>query len=82
MGAMGGGGIFPGKGGHRGVDHTDLRAVSVGHHHLMALFDQIHDGTGGMLHGGHLLRQILAQGVAAQCDDNAFTHSGDTSSKI
>ncbi|CDC70214.1 unknown [Oscillibacter sp. CAG:155] len=76
------GGVLTGEGGHGGIDHAHLRAVAVGHNHLMALFNEIHNGPGSMLHGGHLFRQILAQSVAAQSDDNAFTHSGDTSSKI
>ena len=76
------GGVFPGEGGHGGIDHAHLGAVAVGHHHLVPFFDEIYDGPGGMLHGSHLFRQILAQSVAAQSDDNAFTHCGDTSSKI
>ena len=31
--------------------------------------------TGGVLHGGHLLRQVVAQGVAAQGDNDTFAHS-------
>ena len=46
----------------------------MGHHHLVALLDEIGDGPGGMLDGGHLLGQVLAQGIAAQGDDDALTH--------
>ena len=47
----------------------------VGDDHLAAFLDEVHDGLGRVLHGGHLLRQVVAQGVAAQGDDDAFTHS-------
>ena len=67
--------VFPGQGGHGGVDHAHLGAIAVGHHHLMALLDQIHDGLGRVTDGGHLLRQIVPQRVAAQGDDDAFTHN-------
>ena len=69
------GGVFTGQSGHGDVDHAHLGAVAVGHHHLMAFFDQVHDGLGRVLHGDHLLRQIFAQSVAAQGDDDTFTHN-------
>ena len=67
--------ILPGEGGHGDVDHAYLGAVAVGHHHLMALLNQVHDGLGGVLHSDHLLRQVVAQGVAAQGDNDTFAHS-------
>ena len=68
--------VLTGEGGHGDVDHAHLGAVAVGHHHFVALFDQIGDGLGRVLHGGHLFRQVVAQGVAAQSDDDPFAHNG------
>ena len=41
---------------------------------LVSFFDQIDDSLGSLLHGDHLLREIAAQSVAAQCDHNTLTH--------
>ena len=60
--------------GHGLLNHAHLGAVAVGDDDLVALLDQIHDGPGGLLHRDHLLRQIVAQGISAQGDDNTFTH--------
>ena len=46
----------------------------MGDDYLVALFDQVHNGFGGLLHRRHLLRQVIAQGVAAQSDYDTFTH--------
>ena len=69
-----GGRLLLAVGGKGVLDHPHLRAVAVGNDHLMSGFDQIRDGLGGLLHGLHLLRQIFSKGVAAQSNDNAFTH--------
>ena len=71
-------GVLPGEGGHGDIDHAHLGAVAVDDHHLVALLDQVHNGFGRVLHSGHLLRQVFAQGIAAQGDDDTFTHD-DTS---
>ena len=67
-------GVGAGELGHGLLDHAHLGAVAVGHDHLVAALDQISDGPGGLLHRRHLLRQIIAQGVAAQSHYNTFTH--------
>ncbi len=36
----------------------------------MTVLDQIRDRSGCMLHRGELLRQVAAECVAAQCNDN------------
>ena len=69
-----GGRLLLAVGGKGVLDHPHLRAVAVGNNHLMSGFDQIHDGLGGLLHGLHLLWQIFSQGIAAQGDDDSFTH--------
>ena len=66
-------------GGKGVLDHAHLGAVAVGDDHLMAIFNEISDGLGGVLHRGHLFGEALAQGVTAQGDDNAFGHSAFTS---
>ena len=71
--------VGAGQLGHGVLDHAHLGAVAVGNDHLMALFNQIHDGAGGLAHRNHLLRQIVAQRVAAQGDDDSFSHSSYTS---
>ena len=68
-----------GGGGQAQVDHTHLGAVAVGYHHRVPGFHQIRNGLGGLLYRQHLFRQIFAQRVAAQGDDNAFGHSAFTS---
>ena len=44
----------------------------MGHHHLVARFNKIHNGAGGNLYRLGLLRQGIAQGIAAQGDHNSF----------
>ena len=58
----------------RVLDHADLRAVAVGDDDLMAVLDQVCDGAGRRLDGVHLLFEILAQSIAAQGDDDSFSH--------
>ena len=67
-------GVRAGQLRHGLLDHAHLGAVAVGDDHLVALLNQVHNGPGRLLHGDHLLRQIVAQGVAAEGDDNSFTH--------
>ena len=63
----------------RVLDHADLRAVAVGDDDLMAVLDQVCDGAGRRLDGVHLLFEILAQSVAAQGDDDSFSHFHNSS---
>ena len=72
-------GVLPLEGGHSVVDDPHLGAVAVGHDHLVPVLDQVHDGLGGDLHRLRLLRQGIAQGVAAQSDDDALAHISITS---
>ena len=65
-------------GGHAEVDHADLRAVAVGDDDLVALRDQVDDGLGGLGDESELLIGSVAQRVAAERNDDAFTH-GDIS---
>ena len=60
------------------VDHADLRAVAVGDDDLVALRDQVDDGLGGLGDESELLIRGVAQRVAAERNDDAFTH-GDIS---
>ena len=62
-------------GGEGILDHAHLGAVAVGHHHRVPGFYQIRNGLGGLLYRQHLIRQIFAQRVAAQGDDDSFTHT-------
>ena len=57
----------------RVVDHADLRAVAVGHDDVGALLDHVDDVLGGVLHQLELLLGRVAQGVAAQRDDDGLT---------
>ncbi len=66
--------IGAGELGHGLLDHAHLGAVSVGHDHLVATLDQVGDGPGGLLYRRHLLRQVIAQGIAAQGHYDTFTH--------
>ena len=60
-------------GGGEGVlDHADLRAVAVGDDDLVALLDQAEEGVGGVAHGLDLLDGVVAEGVAAEGDDNTI----------
>ena len=61
-------------GGEGVLDHTDLRAVAVGNDDLMAVFNQVGDGLCGDMDSVHLLMQVFAQRVAAQGDNNSFSH--------
>ena len=38
------------------------------------MLDQVYDCLGGLLDRDHLLGEIIAQSVAAQGDDDTFTH--------
>ena len=69
-----GGGLLLAVGGKGVLDHAHLGAVAMGDDHLVPGLDQIGNGAGGLLHGLHLLRQVLSQGIAAQGDDDSFTH--------
>ena len=62
-------------GGEGILDHAHLGAVAVGYHHRVPGFYQIRNGLGGLLYRQHLFRQIFAQRVAAQGDDDSFTHT-------
>ena len=66
--------VGAGQLGHGLLDHPHLRSVSVGDDHLVPLLDEVHDGPGGLLYGDHLLRQVVAQRVATQGDNDSFTH--------
>ena len=63
------------------VDHADLRAVAVGDDDVGAVLDHVHDVLGGVPHERKLLLRGVAEGVAAEGDDNTiglsvrFTHS-------
>ena len=57
---------------HGVIYHAHLRAVPVSDYDLAAFLDQIHDSAGSDLNGFHLLRQSIAEGVAAQGNDDAF----------
>ncbi|MNE93542.1 hypothetical protein D3C80_1914050 [compost metagenome] len=63
-------------GGHleRLLDHPHLRAVAVGHHHLVALGNQFGDGARRALYRLHLLGQVVAKGVAPQCQYDSLFH--------
>ena len=56
----------------RVVDHADLRAVAVGDHDVDALGHHVHDVLGRVLHQLQLLLGRVAQGVAAQRDDDGL----------
>ena len=47
----------------------------MGDNNLMPGFNQVRDGFGGLLDSLHLLRQIFTQRIAAQSNDDTFTHS-------
>ena len=61
-------------GGKGVLNHTDLRSVAVGDDDLVTVFDQIGDCFCGDMDSVHLLMQIFAQRVAAEGDDNSFSH--------
>ena len=65
-------GIFSGEGSHGVVNHSHLRSVAVGYDDLMAFFYEIHNGFRCDLNSCHLFRQSIAQGIAAQSDDDSF----------
>ena len=60
--------------GHGLLDHAHLRAVAVRHHDLVALLDEVHDRARRVLDRLHLLRQVVAQGVATEGDDDSLRH--------
>ena len=68
-------GLGLGGGAKTQIDHAHLRAVAVGHHHLVAGGDEIHDGTGSLGDELELLGGGIAQCVAAQSDDDPLRHS-------
>ena len=68
--------IFTAQRGHGIVNHSYLWAVSVGYDDFMPFFYEIGDGFGGDFYSGHLFRQGISQGIAAQGYDNSFfTHN-------
>ena len=71
-------GLGLGGGGHAEVDHADLGTVAVSDDDLVALRDQVDDGLGGLGDESELLIGGVAQRVAAERNDDAFTH-GDIS---
>ena len=71
-------GLGLGGGGHAEVDHADLGTVAVSDDDLVALRDQVDDGLGGLGDESELLIGSVAQRVAAERNDDAFTH-GDIS---
>ena len=70
-----GGRLLPAVGGEGILDHAHLGAVAVGYRYRVPGFYQIRNGLGGLLYRQHLFRQIFAQRVAAQGDDDSFTHT-------
>ena len=58
----------------RVLDHADLRAVAVGDDELVALRDEVDDGLCGLGDEGELLVGGVAEGVAAEGDDDSFAH--------
>ena len=54
------------------LDHADLRAVAVGDDDLVALLDETEESVGGVAHGLDLLDGVVAEGVAAEGDDNTI----------
>ena len=66
--------IAVGGGGKAQVDHAHLGAVAVGDDDLVALGDEVHDGLGGGAHQSQLLGGGVAQGIAAQGDNDTLAH--------
>ncbi len=58
--------------GERVVDHADLGAVAVGDDDVGAVLDHVHDALGGVPHERKLLLRGVAEGVAAQGDDDGL----------
>ena len=58
--------------GERVVDHADLGAVAVGDDDVGAVLDHVHDVLGGVPHERKLLLRGVAEGVAAQGDDDGL----------
>ncbi len=56
------------------LDHPHLRAVTVGHHHLVPLGDQVGNGARRALHRLHLLGQVVAQRIAAKGQYDSLFH--------
>ena len=54
------------------LDHADLRAVAVGDDDLVALLDEAQEGVGGVGDLLDLLFRGVAEGVAAEGDDDAI----------
>ena len=48
------------------------KAVAVGDDDLVALLDEAEEGMGGVAHGLDLLDGVVAEGVAAEGDDNTI----------
>ena len=67
--------IRPGQLHHRVLDHPDLRSVSVADHDFMTVFNQVHNRLCCNLHSLHLFRQITAQSVPTQSNDNSLSHT-------
>ena len=72
-GHLGGLAVVGGGVGEGVVDHADLGAVAVGDDHVDALGHHVDDVAGGVLHQLELLLGRVAQGVAAERDDDGLT---------
>ena len=59
---------------HGVLDHPHLGTVAVADHHLVAVLDQVHDRPRRDLHGLHLFRQVISQGVPAQGNHDPLSH--------
>ena len=70
-GHLGGLAVVGARVGEGVVDHADLGAVAVGHDDVDALGHHVDDVAGGVLHQLELLLGRVAQGVAAERDDDA-----------
>ncbi len=67
-------GIVAGRHLERLLDHPHLRAVAVGHHHLVPLGNQVGNGARRALHRLHLLGQVVAQRIAAKGQYDSLFH--------
>ena len=50
-----------------GVDHTELRSISVGDHYLPAVLDKVGDGFRCLCDGGLLLRKVCSESIMSKC---------------
>ena len=70
-----GGRLLPAVGGEGILDHAHLGAVAVGHHHRVPGFHQIRNGLEVSFTASICSGRFFAQRVAAQGDDDSFTHT-------